>query len=77
MELADYREKRDFRYLQNNNNKYKMAPCPEEIDVFTVPHSRMKELVCQYLDMVKGFYIKFFIERNRFGTNIVKRERHF
>ncbi|XP_052780800.1 F-box/LRR-repeat protein 5-like [Mya arenaria] len=30
-----------------------MAPgCPEEVDVFTVPHSRMKELVCQYLDML-------------------------
>lgn len=30
-----------------------MAPsCPEEVDVFTVPHSRMKELVCKYLDML-------------------------
>ncbi|KAK3587105.1 hypothetical protein CHS0354_023558 [Potamilus streckersoni] len=30
-----------------------MAPnCPEEVDVFTVPHSRMKELVQKYLDMI-------------------------
>ena len=30
-----------------------MAPtCPEEIDVFSVPHSRMKELVNKYLDRV-------------------------
>ncbi|CAC5415804.1 FBXL5 [Mytilus coruscus] len=30
-----------------------MAPnCPEEVDVFTIPHSRMKELVKKYLNMV-------------------------
>ncbi|KAJ8301442.1 hypothetical protein KUTeg_020429 [Tegillarca granosa] len=30
-----------------------MAPdCPEEVDVFTVPHSRMKELVHKYIDMM-------------------------
>ncbi|XP_062578649.1 F-box/LRR-repeat protein 5-like, partial [Saccostrea cucullata] len=30
-----------------------MAPnCPEEVDVFTVPHSRMKELVHKYLAMM-------------------------
>ena len=35
-----------------------MAPmCPEEVDVFRIPHSRMKELVCRYLDMVIHFKI--------------------
>jgi hypothetical protein len=35
-----------------------MAPnCPEEVDVFTVPHSRMKELVHKYLVMVKCFVV--------------------
>ncbi|XP_076448172.1 F-box/LRR-repeat protein 5-like [Babylonia areolata] len=33
----------------------KMAPkCPEEVDVFTVPHSRMKQLVHKYLDLVSS-----------------------
>ncbi|KAL8575501.1 hypothetical protein ACOMHN_013052 [Nucella lapillus] len=32
-----------------------MAPtCPEEVDVFTVPHSRMKQLVHKYLDLVSS-----------------------
>ena len=32
-----------------------MAPtCPEEVDVFSIPHSRMKELVKKYLDRVWG-----------------------
>ncbi|KAL5013391.1 hypothetical protein ScPMuIL_007661 [Solemya velum] len=26
--------------------------CPEEIDVFSIPHSRMKELVYKYLEML-------------------------
>ncbi|XP_064632437.1 F-box/LRR-repeat protein 5-like [Lineus longissimus] len=29
-----------------------MAPYPEELDVFTVPHSRMKELIHKYCDML-------------------------
>ena len=32
-----------------------MAPhVPEEVDVFTIPHSRMKELVNDYAEMVKN-----------------------
>ena len=31
-----------------------MAPrVPEELDVFTIPHSRMKELVSGYVEKVK------------------------
>lgn len=33
--------------------KSKMAPfVPEELDVFTIPHSRMKELVSGYVEKV-------------------------
>jgi hypothetical protein len=32
---------------------FKMAPSvPEEVDVFTIPHSRMKELVSEYVALV-------------------------
>lgn len=48
----------------------KMAPkYPDEVDVFTVPHSRMKQLVQKYFDMV--FYIFdvlfLFFHRIRYG----------
>ncbi|XP_013408873.1 F-box/LRR-repeat protein 5 [Lingula anatina] len=31
-----------------------MAPFPEEVDVFTIPHSRMKQLVHKYCDMLSS-----------------------
>ena len=41
---------------------FKMAlcqyPCPEEIDVFTGPHMRMKQLVYETLEKVRSLYLR-------------------
>ena len=38
-----------------------MAPSvPEEVDVFTIPHSRMKGLVNDYFDMVHTAFLHLF-----------------
>lgn len=33
-------------------------PCPEEIDVFTGPHMRMKQLVYEALEKVRSLYLR-------------------
>lgn len=34
-----------------------MAPYPEEIDVFSTPHSRMKQLVDVYSEKVQNIFV--------------------
>ncbi|XP_021343919.1 F-box/LRR-repeat protein 5-like [Mizuhopecten yessoensis] len=48
------RAPRDFSRFQYFLSKHNMAPksWPAEVDVFTIPHSRMKELVQRYLNMM-------------------------
>lgn len=55
-----------------------MAPaCPEEVDVFTVPHSRMKELVCKYLDMLTTTNFSNAVHLSKLLENLIKTFQEF
>ncbi|XP_045165355.2 F-box/LRR-repeat protein 5-like [Mercenaria mercenaria] len=55
-----------------------MAPsCPEEVDVFTVPHSRMKELVCKYLDMLTATNFADVVHLTTLLENLIRTFQEF
>lgn len=48
----------DTTVFKNNTVFLKdMAPYPEEIDVFSTPHSRMKQLVDVYSQKVQNIFV--------------------